>query len=150
MTGRVSLPMDEDLKLLAVDAEDLAVLSAHLQDAELQVGRIAFLPKQKRFVMVVERIDRSMIAFAAGQGESSSVKRKRTGLHFEGVRQARHQHIDPSKPDQMLHILAVTFTPDQLPAGQIMLHCAEGRMIRLDVDFVEARLADMPADSEEI
>ena len=146
MTGRVSLPMGDDLKLLAVDAEDLAVFSAHLQDAEVRVDRIAFLPKQKRFVMMVDRVDRSSDAQRTAEGFP---RRKRAGLHFEGVRHARQHHIDIGKPEQTLHILAVTFTPDIMPAGQIVLHCTEGRMIRLDVDVIEARLADMAAGDEE-
>jgi hypothetical protein len=35
-----------DLKLIALDAEDLSVISAHLQDAVLKVGDIAYLPSE--------------------------------------------------------------------------------------------------------
>ena len=45
------------LKLVALDPEDLAVLSAHLQDAIAKVGDIAYLPKEKRFAMVLNRFD---------------------------------------------------------------------------------------------
>ena len=46
-----------DLKLIALDADDLAVISAHLQDAVLQVGDIAYLPKDKRFAAIANRFD---------------------------------------------------------------------------------------------
>ena len=39
----------ERLKLLALDEEDLAVLSAHVQDAVLKVGDLVYLPKEQRF-----------------------------------------------------------------------------------------------------
>lgn len=135
--------MNDDLKLIAVDTEDLAVFSAHLQDARLRVGRMAFLPRHKRFAFVAERLDRSA-------ADPSTSRHKSTGVHFEGVTQARHLNIAPDQPDQVLHLLAVTFTPTLAPAGQVILHCTDGRMIRLDVEFLEAALADLPVDPKEI
>ena len=46
-----------DLKLIALDADDLAVISAHLQDAVMKVGDLAFLPREKRFAAVANRFD---------------------------------------------------------------------------------------------
>ncbi len=46
-----------DLKLIALDAENLAILSAHLQDAVLLVGDMAFLPAEKRFAAIMNRFD---------------------------------------------------------------------------------------------
>ena len=45
------------LKLLALDEEDLQVVSSHLQDAVVRVGDMVFLPSQKRFVAIVNRFD---------------------------------------------------------------------------------------------
>ena len=146
MTHRQNLPHrqnpthTDDLKLMAFDSEDLAVFSAQLQDAELRVGHIAFLPSQKRFAFVAERLDR----------QSVPPFRKSTGVHFEGVTQARHQNIMPNQSDQTLHLLAVTFTPGTAPAGQVVLHCTQGQLIKLDVEFLEAALADLAGDSKEI
>ena len=52
----LSTPMP-DLKLIALDAEDLSVISAHLQDAVLRVGDMVYLPKEKRFVAMANRFD---------------------------------------------------------------------------------------------
>ena len=46
-----------DLKLIALDAEDLGVISAHLQDAVLRVGDMVYLPNEKRFVALANRFD---------------------------------------------------------------------------------------------
>lgn len=43
------------LKLRAQDAEDLAVMSAQLQDAVVPVVDLAFLPEDELFVMIVNR-----------------------------------------------------------------------------------------------
>jgi len=140
MTHRLGPTQNDDLKLMATDSEDLAVFSAHLQDAELRVDQIAFLPSQKRFAFVAERLDRQTVP----------PTRKSTGVHFEGVTQARQQNITPRQGGQTLHLLAVTFKPGAAPAGQVILHCTQGQLIKLDVAFLEAALADLPADSKEI
>ena len=45
------------LKLVALDPEDLAIVSAHLQDAIVRVGDLAYLPKERRFALVARRFD---------------------------------------------------------------------------------------------
>ena len=39
-----------ELKLIALDAEDLGVISAHLQDATFRVADITYIPRENRFV----------------------------------------------------------------------------------------------------
>ena len=59
-----------DLKLIAFDAEDLSVLSAHLQDAVLKVGDMTFRPGEKRFAAILRRFDWAT-ALAAADDEVS-------------------------------------------------------------------------------
>ena len=54
---RARHPIMELLKLAALDAEDLAVISAHLQDAILKASDLAYLGAQHRFVLVARRFD---------------------------------------------------------------------------------------------
>src|SRR5690606_12046083 len=44
-----------DLKLVALDSEDLKVISAHVQDAVLQVGEMAYRPAEHRFAAIANR-----------------------------------------------------------------------------------------------
>ena len=46
-----------ELKLIVLDADDLAVISAHLQDAVLKVGDLAYLPAERRFAALGNRFD---------------------------------------------------------------------------------------------
>jgi len=46
---------DNRLKLRAEDDEDLAVVSAFLQDALLPVAEMVYLPAEQRFVLVANR-----------------------------------------------------------------------------------------------
>ena len=52
--------MMELLKLAALDVEDLAVISAHLQDAILRAEDLAGLPGEHRFALAARRFDWSM------------------------------------------------------------------------------------------
>ena len=124
-------PVADVLILFAVDIEDVAVLSAHLEGAQLVVGQMAYLPKQRRFAFVAERK-------REGSGAMQTV-----GVHFEGVARVEHKNVAQDHPDMLLNLLAITFDPLDSPAGHIVLHCAQGRVIRLEVDYIEAALSDL-------
>ena len=49
------MPAADRLRLIALDAEDLAVLSAHVQDAVVKTGDMTWLPVQKRFALLLSR-----------------------------------------------------------------------------------------------
>jgi hypothetical protein len=124
------------LKLAAFDRDDLAILSAHLQDAVVKLADMTFLPRQQRFALVVNRFDWA----GAHEGEN---RRRRTGLHVERVSKASRTLIPLDKPDTILNLLAVTFTETDAPAGFISLVFSGGAEIRLDVECLEAAMADL-------
>ena len=125
----------QHLKLAALDAEDLSVLSAHLQDAVVRVGDIAYLADQKRFALVARRFD-----WEAG---SSEPRRRLTGLHFERVMRCRTRGLDRSRPDASLSLLAVTFEETDQPAGRAHLVFSGDVSIELDLECIEARMKDL-------
>jgi hypothetical protein len=125
-----------DLHLVAVDAEDLALVSAHLQDALVRVGDMAWLPEQSRFAMVVSRFD--WLAAQNGRCERAT-----TGLHFDRVRTVRQTGVPQQTPEVVLNLLAVTFAPTEAPAGLATLTFSGGAAIRLDVECLEAAMADL-------
>ena len=45
------------LKLIALDEEDLAIVSSHLPDAVVRVGDMVYQPSKKRFAAVLNRFD---------------------------------------------------------------------------------------------
>jgi Protein of unknown function (DUF2948) len=129
-----------ELKLIALDADDLAVLSAHLQDAVIQVADIAYLPKERRFAAVGNRFDWMA---AAGQEVAEGYARRRAALRFERVLGAQVQSIDLKNKSTVLSLLAVTFEPSAPPEGFVTLHFADGGAIRLHVECVEAEMKDL-------
>jgi hypothetical protein len=121
------------LKLLAEDPEDLAVISAALQDAVAKVGDITFEPKARRLT----------IAFNRYRWESGGGERVRSGLQLGGVLKVQARKIRKDAPDAVLEILAMTFEPGDPPGGEVTLTCAGGGDLRATVECVEAVLADV-------
>lgn len=133
-----------DLKLIALDADDLAVISAHLQDAVLQVGDIAYLPKDKRFAAIANRFD-WFNALQDGKSEKAEFARRRAALRFERVLSAQVQGINLQNKSTVLSLLAIGFEPTEAPEGDVILLFSEGCAIRLRVECIEAELQDLGA-----
>ncbi len=132
-----------DLKLIALDGEDLGILSAHLQDAILKVADMTFLPREKRFALVANRFD--WLAALPGEKRRARRQRRRTALRFERVVAARLQGIDIKAKERVLVLLAIKFEPSTAPAGTLTLLFAGGAAVQLDVDCIEAELRDLGA-----
>lgn len=127
------------LKLVALDEEDLKVVSAHVQDALLKVGDVAWLKAEKRVIVAMNRF-----AWEQPSGFFRKMAERRSAvLHFEGVTALRAIGVDPARSDDILSLLALTFEPGAAPAGTVELVFSGGATMRLEVDYIEARLADL-------
>ena len=124
------------LRLVALDEDDLAVLSANLQDALIPVPEIAFLPAEKRFALAGKRFDWAKAA-------AGGCERCATGLHFERVLSVARAGFGQDESDRVLNLLAVAFTPTDAPAGHVTLTFSGGAAIRLEVECLEAGMADL-------
>jgi hypothetical protein len=123
------------LRLVALDQEDLAIVSAHLQDAVVRVGDIAYLPKERRFALLARRFD--------WEAPPNEPRRRLTGLHFERVLGARCRGLDRSNPDAVLNLLAITFDERQSPSGTATLLFSDGAAIQIDCECVESQMKDL-------
>ena len=121
------------LRLLAQDEQDLAIISAALQDAVAKVGDIQFEPKARRLT----------IAFNRFRWEAGKEQRVRAALQLGGVLGVQTRKIRRDAPEAVFEILAVTFEPAEAPGGVITLSCAGGGDLRATVECVEAVLADI-------
>jgi Protein of unknown function (DUF2948) len=132
---------DDRLRLIALDAEDLAILSAHVQDAVLKVGDMSWISDEKRFVLPMNRF--VWEAAAGGSWIKRDYQRRRSCLHFERVEGVKSAGIDRDAKESVLELLAVRFEPRETPSGDVLLDFAGGPSIRLAVECVEAQLADL-------
>ena len=131
-----------DLKLIALDADDLSIISAHLQDAVLKVSDIAYLPKEKRFAALTHRFD-WVEAIKDGKNGTRDLARRQSALRFERVLGAQVNGIDLKAKSTVLSLLAIGFEPSEEPEGDVMLLFAGGGAIKLHVECIEAEMKDL-------
>ncbi|MBN9073505.1 MAG: DUF2948 family protein [Rhizobiales bacterium] len=129
------------LKLAALDEKDLEVVSAHVQDAVLKVGELAYHPDARQFAAAMNRFAWEVPrGFFGGKDE-----RRRSLLQFDRVLGAKLSGIDRSRPEDVLSLLAIRFQASDAPAGTVDLLFSGGGTVRLDVECIEARLTDLGA-----
>jgi hypothetical protein len=130
----------ELLKLIALDNDDLKVFSAHLQDAVIRTEDIAFLPKERRFAIVMNRFD---WLGAVDGAPADGYARLQCALRFEKVRHVQYKHLAIGERSEIVELLAVRFHAAEPPSGAILLTFAGGPAIKLHVDCIEAELRDL-------
>jgi len=138
------------LKLIALDAEDLAVVSAHVQDGVLKVADMMFDRRGKRFAAVFNRFDWSdalgVMADGASDAKSKTeYRRVQSALRFDRVHSAKVQGIDLTAGGSVLSLLALQFTPagpDRLD-GSVLIQFSGNSAIKLEVECIEAELKDL-------
>lgn len=132
------------LHLTAFDAEDLGAISAQMQDAVLPYKDMKWVPARKQFALVANRYAWDALP---------ERQRRRSGLHFNYVKDVKRAGPSGKVVDSVLSLLAITFTPDAgegAISGTIMLEFSGGHRIALTVECVDAQLDDLgPAWSTE-
>jgi len=127
------------LKLIALDGDDMQVVSAHLQDALVRTSDVHWRPSEKRVVVGLNRFD-----WEAANGDSPQFRRCQSALRFERVLTCKCRNVDHSsaKPEA-LNLLTVAFSETDAPGGVVTLTFSGGAALRLEVECLEAELADL-------
>lgn len=132
------------LKLIALDADDLSIVSAYVQDALTKVGDVTFRPAEKQFILPLRRF---VWEREGGRLRKPHNERRNSVLHFDRVLGVKATGIDRAKKDEVLSLLAIQFEAGDMPAGApggaVDLVFAASATIRLEVEVVEARLTDL-------
>ena len=129
------------LKLIALDPDDLAVISAHVQDARVQTSDIIWRQGEKRLVVGMNRLDWEQTL--AGE---TAPRRLVAALRFDRVLACKSRNIDLEAPQAALELLGIEFHPAELPGGSAVLMFSHGGALRLDVECLECELADLGVD----
>lgn len=124
------------LKLYGRSAEDMHIMSSYLQDAVAQLGDMAHLADEKRFVILFNRF--------CWEREGAPM-RVRSALQLANVAAIRQKKLNLKRRDGVVALLAIDFEPGTLPEGEIALQFAGGGEIRLAVEACEAILEDITA-----
>jgi len=133
--------MTSELKLIALDADDLAVISAHVQNARVQTADIIWRQGEKRLVVGMRRLDWEQTL----SGETAP-RRLIAALRFDRVLSCKSRNIDMGTPDTALELVGIEFHPADPPGGSAVLLFNHGGALRLDVECLECQLTDLGAD----
>lgn len=128
----------DSLKLLALDAEDLSVVSAHLQDAVFKTDGLSFDARHQVFSVVVNRF-----VWEKAGSRGKSFERRRAAVAFKRVSAVRSLGIDRKDKEAVFSLLAVNFAQKgDGPEGTLELVLSGNASIALDVECIEVQLAD--------
>ena len=130
--------MSPQLKLIALDADDLAVISAHVQDARVHTADIVWRQGDKRLVIGMNRLDWEQTL--AGE---TSPRRFIAALRFDRVLSCKSRSIDLATPEAVLELVGIEFHPGEAPGGSAVLMFSRGEALRLDVECLECELSDL-------
>ena len=124
------------LRLLAQDAQDLAVVAAAVQDAVGKVGDIQFEPKTKRLTFAFNRY--------RWEAEGKAGSRVRCALQLGGVMRVETRKLRRSPRDAVVELLTLAFEPgEEAPGGVVAMTFAGGGDLRAEVECLDAILADV-------
>ena len=130
--------MDDKLKLTALDADDLGVISAACQDALVAVRDCAHFKDEKRFVLLLNRF-----RWEADPTVEAAYSRTHSALVFNEVTAVRHHEIPLDEPDRMLELLALVLDYRGDGDRSVTLRFAAGRAIRLEIARLACHLGDV-------
>lgn len=135
---KTSAQKTDGLRLVAFDADDLEVISTHLQDALVRVAGMTHLPAQKRFALIASRFD--WMAAEAGVPQ-----RCESGLHFDHVLAVSLQGFDRKDGKRLLNLLDISFSEGEAPSGHVVLTFSGDAAVRLQVECLDAQMSDIGA-----
>lgn len=127
------------LKLMALDEEDLSVISTHMQDSVFKLKDVSFDAKGGQFLLSANRF-----VWESGTKKGHSPERCRSVLALKRVGHVRSHGFNRDNKDQVLSLLAVRFGQNgEGPDGTVELVLSGGGAIALDVECIEAQMADV-------
>ncbi|MFQ8433413.1 DUF2948 family protein [Amaricoccus sp. W119] len=146
MSGEIEDARFEDgaepaLRLRAESVEDLEVISALTQDAISQTTDVAWMPRRRRFTLLINRFRWEDAKAAERQGRPA--ERARALLTIDGVLTARASGIDPRDRDLVIALLSLGFEPREDGAGTLRIVLAGDGEVALEVECLDVTLRDV-------
>ena len=127
-----------NLKLIGENQEDLKVVSAYLQDSIVAIKDIAFLKRNRTFIMIASRFMWEDVE----RGVFRKNKRIRCALKFEDVSQVRSKNIDQKKKNKLLECLAIKCIFDSNDICKIKIFFSGNGVITMTTEAIELVMND--------
>ncbi|ATG49905.1 hypothetical protein CEW89_18005 [Celeribacter ethanolicus] len=132
---------ERPLALKAMDADDLTVISALVQDAIVPMGEISYDATHRRFALLINRFRWEDVEAAERRGRP--VERVQAVLLFDDVMAARSSGVPTGDKQMILSLLAVAFTPSEDGMGTVEITLAGDGAIALQVEALDVTLKDV-------
>ena len=121
------------LRLLAEDAEDLAVIAAALQDAVGKIGDILYEPATRQLTLALNRY----------RWEAKGGERVRSAIQLGSVLKVQARKLRRGAKDAVVELLNIAFEPGEAPGGAVVFTFAGGGDLRAEVECPDVVLADV-------
>lgn len=132
---------EQPLRLIAQDAEGLAVIATLLQDAVFPITEMSLVRQKRRFALMLNRFRWEYREAAEKAGHQ--FERVQSLLVFEDVLSVRSQNIDRTATQTVLSLLDISFAPGEDGTGTLTLVLAGGGAIGLQVETLDVTLRDV-------
>jgi Protein of unknown function (DUF2948) len=129
------------LRLMAMDAEDLQIISALVQDAVFPGSEMKWDTKARRFALLLNRF--RWEDSDAAKTRKRDFERVQSVLVVEDVLKVASQGVAPGDKDMILSLLSLAFEPGEDGTGRLELTLAGDGAIALDVETLEVTLSDV-------
>lgn len=132
---------DGPLRLYAETADDLPVIASLAQDAVIQPKEMAWMSRQRRMAVLMNRFrwEDADAAKAAGR----PLERVQSLLVIENVLGVRSSGVDPKDEDTVLSLIGISFAPGEDASGEIDLIFSGDGTVRLAVECLDVSLKDV-------
>ena len=119
-------------KIIAKSPDDLQFIAACCHQAKVKVSDMKYLPKNKIFIMFLERYNR----------ETEEKKSKINSIiKFEFIESTKSKKIDQNNPDLILELLAIDVFKKNFKY-EIVLLFSNNKIINLNAEVIEITLED--------
>jgi hypothetical protein len=132
---------EKPLRLRAFDTDDLAVISALVQDAVFPITEMRLDRKRRRFALLLNRFRWEDVAPAERRGRA--FERVQAVLAVEEVSHVATQGIDRRDADTILSLLSLAFEPGEDGTGRLVLTLAGDGAVAVEVEALEVTLQDV-------
>ena len=127
------------LKLIGKKLEDIKVISAYLQDSIVTLKNIAFLKKNRIFVMILNRFMWEDVE----KGFFRKNKRIKCVVKFEEVIKVKSQNINQKNKNKILECLAIKYNLTINEIHKINVFFSGGGIITITSEVIDVALNDL-------
>lgn len=132
---------ENPIRLRAENPEDLAVISALIQDSVGQNGETRWQPKKHRFVLLLNRFrweDQD-----AAKAQARPFERVQSTLVIDGALKVGGEGLDPTDKEQIFNLLSMAFAESEAGAGTLSLVLSGDGAIHIEVECIDVTLTDV-------